>query len=78
MPNRRPPFTMDCWNKDWVIHGHKLVCRSCGAGQCPASDEQPFRHTEACAISEAGARYPWRELNAILKEGIVESRRMVH
>lgn len=78
MPNRRPPFTMDCWNKDWIVHGHKLVCRSCGASQCPATDEQPFRHTEACAISGAGARYPWRELNDILKEGVAESRRMVH
>ncbi|WP_110948665.1 hypothetical protein [Pseudomonas bohemica] len=77
MPNRRPPFTMDCWNKDWIVHGHKLVCRSCGASQCPATDE-PFRHTEACAISGAGARYPWRELNDILKEGVAESRRMVH
>lgn len=78
MPNRRLPFTMDGWNKDWIIHGHKLVCRSCGAGHCPALDEQPFRHTEACTASTAGARYPWKELNDLLKESLSESRRMLH
>ncbi|NBB10144.1 hypothetical protein [Pseudomonas sp. SLFW] len=78
MSSKRPPFTMDCWNKDWIIHGHKLVCRSCGAGQCPALNEQPFRHTETCEVSAAGARYPWRELNAILKDGLADARRMLH
>lgn len=78
MSNRRPPFTMESWNKDWFIHGQKLVCRSCGAGQCPTLDEQPFRHSEACAASGAGARYPWKELNDILKDSLGETRRMLH
>jgi len=78
MSNRRPMVTMEGWNKDWIIHGHKLVCRSCGAGQCPALDEQPFRHADSCTASGAGERYPWRELNDILKDSLGETRRMLH
>ncbi|RAU42187.1 MULTISPECIES: hypothetical protein [unclassified Pseudomonas] len=78
MSNKRSPITMEGWNRDWIIHGHKLVCRACGAGQCPTLNEQPFRHTDACRISAQGVRYPWKELNDILKDNLSETRRMLH
>jgi hypothetical protein len=78
MPKSRSPYTMDCWNKEWIIHGHKLACRHCGAKQCPTTDEHPFKHTETCEMSATGPRYPWKELNDLLKAHLADTRRMLH
>lgn len=78
MPNRPSPLTMESWNKDWIIHGHKLACRCCGAKQCPTVDERPFVHTEACSRSQVEPRYPWKELQELLRADLAKTRRLLH
>jgi len=74
MPNRRSLSTLECWNKVWMICGQRVVCRTCGAGQHPMPDEPPFRHAPTCQTSHQDARYPWTELNSILRADLAEAR----
>lgn len=78
MAQRRSDVTMHNWNQVWMIEGHKLVCRSCRAKQWPAIDEGPFRHEETCALSQGGARFPWKELSEALQAELLPTRRMLH
>lgn len=79
MPNRRSLSTLDCWNKVWVICGQKVVlCRSCGAGQHLMIDEPAFRHAPTYTTSDREPRYPWKELDSILRADLSEVRKKLH
>lgn len=61
-----------------MICGQRVVFRSCGAGQHPMINEPAFRHAPNCTTSDLELRYPWNELNSIVRADISEARKKLH
>lgn len=78
MTTRRLPFTLPCWDREWIIRGKSLSCRYCGAVQTPVTSPEPFRHKESCPSYAADGRYPWQELEDLLRADLADFRRKMH
>jgi hypothetical protein len=59
---------MHIWSNRWDFSGYELVCRSCGARQCPGSPRRPFRHRPGCEHAAGPVDLPWRDLTAIFRK----------